>query len=66
MSFKGKNYVLGCPTPINKKSYPEADLQKAKTKVSMFRDFPRTMGFAGVGLRFSFGSGGVCVPSFSA
>ena len=30
------------------------ELQKPKSKVNMFRDFPGTMGFDGLGLCFSF------------
>lgn len=40
---------------VDKNSQPEVELQKAKSKISMFRDFPRTVGVGGLGLCFSFG-----------
>jgi hypothetical protein len=46
--------------------YPEAELQKPKSKVVTIRDFLRTMDFGGLGLCFILAVGDVCVLSFTA
>jgi hypothetical protein len=54
-AFKYKNTVLVWHISVNKYSSSEAGLQKPKDQVSIFKDFPRTMDFDGLGLCFHFG-----------
>lgn len=42
ISFKAQKNIFG-HTSESKNSYPEAELQNPKIKISAFRDFPRFM-----------------------
>lgn len=41
-------------TSVSKNGYPEVGLQKARSKVRIFMDFPRTIDFDGVGVYSHF------------